>query len=193
MMFMTKMFMLKFECGSMTGTALENSENYHVSGFTSGSFHAVSPVCLPAHNVDRRGSELDLFHQRRDHRLHFTKRVYSKAIGLKVTTCPPFCRNFDVMRLLRRKSTASTACDLRETIRARRLSSGHGLDTSRLSEEEQLPGPICVSPSSLRKTVASSFSGPGMCRAFSRAQVAIVEANTLQRVMFVVANWQGTT
>ena len=32
-----------------------------------------------------------------------------------------------------------------------------------------------------------------MCRAFSRAHVAIVEANTLQSVMFVVANWQGTT
>ena len=192
MMFMTKMFMLKFECGSMTGTALENSENYHVSGFTSGSFHAVSTVCPPAPNVERRVKELHQFLQRADGRLHFTKRVYSKAIGLQVTTCPPFCRNFD-MRRPSRKSTASTACDLRETIRARRLSSGHGLDTSRLSEEEQLPGPICVSLGSHRKTVASSFSGPRMCRAFSRAQVAIVEANTLQRVMFVVANWQGTT
>ena len=135
MLFMTQMFMLKFECGSMTGTALENSENYHVSGFTSGSFHAVSTVCPPAPNVGRRVKELHQFLQRADGRCHFTKRVYSKAIGLQVTTCPPFCRNFDVMRLLRRKSTASTACDLRETIHARRLSSGHGLDTSRLSED----------------------------------------------------------
>ena len=39
------------------------------------------------------------------------------------------------------------------------------------------------------KTVASSFSRRGMCRAFSRAHVAIVEANTCQRVMFVLANW----
>ena len=108
----------------MTGTALENSENYHVSGFTSGSFHAVSTVCPPSPNVDRRGSELQQFLQRPDGRLHFTKRVYSKAIGLQVTTCPPFCRNFDVMRRPSRKSAASTACDLRETIRARRLSSG---------------------------------------------------------------------
>ena len=32
-----------------------------------------------------------------------------------------------------------------------------------------------------------------MCHAFSRAHVAIVEANTLQPVMFVVADWQRTT
>ena len=147
-MFMTKMILLRFECGSVTRTALENSENYH--GFTSGSFHAVSPVCPPSPNVDRRGSEFHLFLQRPDHRLHFTNRV-------RVVTCPLFCRNFDVVRLLRRKSTASTACDLRETIRARRLSSGHGLETSRLSEEE-LSGPICASLGSLRKTVASSVS-----------------------------------
>ena len=63
------------------------------------------------------GAELDLLHQRRDHRLHFTKRVYCQAIGLQVTTCPLFCRNFDVVRLLSRKGAATTACDLRETIR----------------------------------------------------------------------------
>ena len=118
---MTKVLMLRFECGRMTRTALENSENYHVSGVASGSFHAVSTVCLPAPNVERRGSELHLFHQRPDHRLHITKRVYCQAIGLRVTTCPLFCRIFDVVRLLSRKSTASTACHLRETVRARRL------------------------------------------------------------------------
>ena len=143
-MFMTKMFMSRFECGSMTGPALQNSENYHVSGFASGSFHAVSTVCPRAPNVERRGSELHQFLQRPDGRLHLTNRVYCQASGLRVTTCPPFCRNFDVMRRHSRKSTASTTCDRRETIRARRLSSGHGLDTSRLSEEEELPGPICV-------------------------------------------------
>ena len=119
LMFMTKMILLRFECGNVTRTALENSENYY--GFTSGSVHAVSPVCPRAPNVDRRGSELDLFHQRRDRRLHFTKRVYCQGIGLRVTTCPFFCRHFDVVRLPSRKSTASTACDLRETIRARRF------------------------------------------------------------------------
>ena len=118
-MFMTKMLLLRFECGSMTGTALENSENYH--RFTSGSFHAVSPVCPRAPNVERRGSELHQFLQRPDHRLLLTNRVYCHATGLRVTTCPLFCRHFDVVRLLRRKSTASTAGDLRETIRARRF------------------------------------------------------------------------
>ena len=79
MMFMTKMLLLRFECGSVTRTALENSENYY--GFTSGSVDAVSPVCLPAPNVDRRGSELDQFLQRPDGRLHLTNRVYCQAIG----------------------------------------------------------------------------------------------------------------
>ena len=105
----------------MTGTALKNSETYHVSGFTSGSFHAVSTVCPPAPNVARRGSESHQFLQRPDHRLLLTNRVYCQAIGLRVTTCPLFCRNFDVVRLLRRKSVATTAGDLRETIRARRF------------------------------------------------------------------------
>ena len=113
-MFMTKIILLRFECGSVTRTALENSENYY--GFTSGS---VDGVCLPAPNVDKRGSKLDLFLQRLDHRLHFTQRVYCQGVGLRVTTCPLFCRNFDVVRLLRRKSVATTACDLRETMRAR--------------------------------------------------------------------------
>ena len=105
----------------MTGTTLENSETYHLSGFTSGSVHAVSTVCPSALNVDRRGSELHQVLHRPDHRLHFTKRVYCQAIGLRVTTCHLFCRNFDVVRLLGRNSIASTACDLRETIRARRF------------------------------------------------------------------------
>ena len=151
MMFMTKMFMLKFECGSMTGTALKKSENYHVSGFTSGSFHAVSTVCPPAPNVDRRRNELHQFLQRPDHRLHFTKRVCCQAIGLRVTTCPLFCRNIDVMRLLRRKGTAATACEPARDNACAKVSSAHGLDTSRLSEEEELPGPICVSPGSLKE------------------------------------------
>ena len=92
-----------------------------MSGFTSGNFHAVSTVCPSAPNVDRRGTELHLFLQHSDHRLHFKNRVKSQAIGLRVITCPPFCRNFDVMRRPSRKSTASTACDMRETIRARRF------------------------------------------------------------------------
>ena len=148
-MLMTKMFMFRFDCGSMTGTALKNSETYYVSGFTSGSFHAVSTVCLPAHNVDRRGSELDLFHQRRDHRLHFTKRVYYQGIGLQVTTCPLFCRNFDVVRLLGRKSTATTAGDLRETIRVRRLPRDPFVCLWALSEKHWhllFPGEGCVAP-----------------------------------------------
>ena len=186
MMFMTKMLLLRFECGSVTRTALENSENYHVSGFASGSFHA---VCPRAPNVGRRGSELHQFLQRPDHRLLLTKRVCCQAIGLRVTTCPLFCRNFDVVRLLRRNSTATTACEPARDNPCAKVSSAHGLDTSRLSEEEQLPGPIRVSLGSLRKTVASSFSGPGMCHAFSRAHVAIVEANTCQPVMFALANW----
>ena len=189
MMFMTKMFMSGFECGSMTRTALDNSENYHVSGFASGSFHAVSTVCPPAPNVDRRGSELHQFLQRPDHLLHLTNRVYSKAIGLRVTTCPPFCRNFDVMRRPSRKSTAATAWEPARDNPCAKISSGNGLDPSCLSEDKQLPGPICLSLGSLQKTVASSFSRPGVCLAFSLAHVAIVEANTLQRVMFVVANW----
>ena len=52
---------------------------------------------------------------------HFTNHVCCHAIGLRVTTCPLFCRNFDVARLHSRKRTASTACDLRETMRARRF------------------------------------------------------------------------
>ena len=144
-MFITKMFMFRFECGSMTGTALKNSETYHVSGFTSGSFHAVSTVCPPAPNVDRRGSELHQFLQRPDGRLHFTKRVHCHAIGLRVTTCPLFCLNFDVVRLHSRNSTATTACEPARDNACAKVSSAHGLDTSRLSEEEQLPGPICVS------------------------------------------------
>ena len=86
MMFMTKMFMFRFECGSMTGTALENSENHHVSGFTSGSFHAVSTVCPPAPNVDRRGSELHQFLQRPDGRLHFTKACESPPVLCSAAT-----------------------------------------------------------------------------------------------------------
>ena len=155
--FTTKMLMLRFECDGMTGTTLENSENYHVSGFASGSFHAVSTVCPPAPNVERRGSELHLFHQRPDHRLHLTNRVYCNAIGLRVTTCPLFRRNFDVMRRPSRKSTASTACDLRETIRARRF------PRPRLGYVTPFKGGgaarthLCVFGPSLRKTVASSF------------------------------------
>ena len=169
-MFMTKMLLLRFERDSMTGIALKNSETYHVSGFTSGSFHAVSTVCPPAPNVARRGSESHQFLQRPDGRLS------------------SFCRNFDVVRLLRRKSTATTACEPARDNPCAKVSSAHGLDTSRLSEEEELPGPIRVSLGSLRKTVASSFSGPGMCHAFSRAHVAIVEASTCQRVMFGAAD-----
>ena len=164
----------------MTGTALENSENYHVSGFTSGSFHAVSTVCPRSPNVERRGSELHQFLQRPDGRLHLTKRVHSKAIGLRVTTCPPFCRNFDVMRRHSRKSTASTTCDLRRDNPCTKAFLG-----PRIGYVTPFRGGAaawthsCVPGLSQRKTVASSFSGPRMCRAFSRAHVAIVEANTL--------------
>ena len=37
---------VKIRMRQYDGTALQNSESYHVSGFTSGSFHAVSTVCL---------------------------------------------------------------------------------------------------------------------------------------------------
>ena len=86
MMFMTKMFMFRPECGSMTGTALKNSETHYVSGFTSGSFHAVSTVCPPAPNVDRRGSELHQFLQRPDGRLHFTKACESPPVLCSAAT-----------------------------------------------------------------------------------------------------------
>ena len=64
----------------------------------------LSTVCHFAFNVERRGNESHQFLQRPDHRLLLTKRVHSKAIGLRVTTCPPFCRHFDVMRRPSRKS-----------------------------------------------------------------------------------------
>ena len=47
MMFMTKMLLLSFECGSMTGTALKNSETYHVSGFDIWQFPCCF-ACLPS-------------------------------------------------------------------------------------------------------------------------------------------------
>ena len=70
----------------MTGTALKNSETYYVSGFTSGSFHAVSTVCPPAPNVDRRGSELHQFLQRPDGRLHLMKACESPPVLCSAAT-----------------------------------------------------------------------------------------------------------
>ena len=112
------MLLLRFECGSVTRTALENSENYHVSSFASGSFDA---VCPRAPNVGRRGSELHQFLQRPDGRLHLTKRVYSKRLACE--SPPVLCsattsmlRDFFVAR-----APPQPLVNLRETIRARRF------------------------------------------------------------------------
>ena len=99
---------------------------------------------------------------------HFTNHVCCHAIGLRVTTCPLFCRNFDVARRHSRKSTASTACDLRETMCARRF-----------------PRPTAwIRHAFPRK---SSCLDPFVCHLCAVSHLDVVEANTCQCIMFVVA------
>ena len=169
---LTKMLMLRFECGSMTGTTLKNSENYHVSGFASGSFHAVSTVCPPAPNVDRRGSEMHLFHQRPDHRLHFTNHVCCQVIGLRITSCPLFCRNIDVTRLLSRKLGFPRQDPVR---------SHHQLPVSFsiFRRANVSTGQGCVTPFHGTPTAWTH-----LCAV---SHMDVVEANTCQCIMFVVA------